>query len=164
MNRVTKISAWLAIWLCIASAPAISPGAVAASQSGETPGIMQTVQYSEDSEGRVSSGTLNIRIESETGGSPPGSLVVSDPSGERTGPYAPDIQLPDPMSGLYHLRVNGLETGVYLLILKAYSASGGSSDVRFQHMTIKAGEVHHYRIYFSARGPKIDARRTRVTQ
>jgi hypothetical protein len=139
MNRVIKISAWLAVWLFIASALAIFPGAAAAQ-------------------------TLNISIESETGGSPPGSLVVSDPSGERTGPYAPDIQLPDPMSGLYHLRVNGLKTGVYLLILKAYSASGGSSDVRFQHMTIQDGEVHHYRIYFSARGPKLDVRRTRVTQ
>jgi hypothetical protein len=80
MNRVIKISAWLAVWLFIASALAIFPGAAAAQ-------------------------TLNISIESETGGSPPGSLVVSDPSGERTGPYAPDIQLPDPMSGLYHLRV-----------------------------------------------------------
>ena len=163
MNRVTQISAWLAIWLCIASAPAIFSGAVAAAQSIETPGVMQTVQYNEEYEGRVYRGTLNIRIESETGGSPPGSLVVSDPSGERTGPYAPDIQLPNPMSGLYHLRVNGLKTGVYLLILKAYSTSGSSSDVRFQHMTIQDGEVHHYRIYFSARGPKIDARRTRVT-
>ncbi len=164
MKRVTKISAWLAIWLFIASAPAIFPGAVAAAQSGETPGILQTVQYNEEYEGRVYSGTLNIRIESETGGSPPGSLVVTDPSGERTGPYAPDIQLPNPRSGLYHLRVNGLKTGVYLLILKAYSESGSSSDVRFQHMTIKDGEVHHYRIYFSARGPKIDARRTSVTE
>ncbi len=41
MNRVTQISAWLAIWLFIASAPAIFPGALAAAQSGETPGIMQ---------------------------------------------------------------------------------------------------------------------------
>jgi len=139
MNRVTKISAGLVIGLCIASALAIFPGAAAAQ-------------------------TLNISIESETGGSPPGSLVVTDPSGERTGPYAPDIQLPDPMSGLYHLRVNGLKTGVYLLILKAYSGSGGSSDVRFPHMTIQDGEVHHYTINFSAQGPKLDVRRTRVTE
>ena len=139
MNRVTKISAWLAIWLFIASAPAIFPGAVAAQ-------------------------TLNISIESETGGSPPGELVVTDPSGDRTGPYAPDIQLPNPKNGLYNLRVNGLKTGVYLLILMAYSDSGGSSDVRFPHMTIQDGEVHHYRIYFSARGPKLDVRRTRVTE
>ena len=139
MNRITQISAGLVIGLFIAAALAIFPS-VAAAQ------------------------TLNISIESETGGSPPGELVVSDPSGDRTGPYAPDIQLPNPMSGLYHLRVNGLKTGVYLLILKAYSASGGSSDVRFQNMTIKAGEVHHYRIYFSPRGPKIDARRTRITE
>ena len=139
MKRVIKISAWLAIWLFIASVPAIFPGAVAAQ-------------------------TLNISIESETGGSPPGELVVTDPSGERTGPYAPDIQLPNPMNGLYNLRVNGLKTGVYLLILKAYSASGGSSDVRFPHMTIQDGGVHHYTINFSAQGPKLDVRRTRVTE
>ena len=163
MNRVTKISAWLAIWLFIASAPAIFPGAVAAAQSDEAPGIMQTVQYDEESEGRIYRGTLNIRIESETGGSPPGSLLVSDPSGERTGPYAPDIRLSNPISGLYHLRISGREIGVYTLYLKAYSTSGGSSDVRFQHMTIQDGEVHHYRINFSARGPKLDVRRTRVT-
>ena len=72
MNRVTKISAWLAIWLFIASAPAIFPGAVAAAESLETPGIMQTVQYHEEYEGRVYRGTLNIRIQSEDRGSPPG--------------------------------------------------------------------------------------------
>ena len=138
MNRVTQISAWLALWLCIASVPAIFPGAVAAQ-------------------------TLNISIESETGGSPPGALVVTDPFGDRTGPYAPDIQLPNPMNGLYNLRVNGRKTGVYLLILKAYSGSGGTSDVRFPHMTIKNGEVHHYDVNFSAEGPKLDVRRTRVT-
>ena len=91
MNRVTKISAWLAIGLFIASALAIFPGAAAAQ-------------------------TLDISIESETGGSPPGELVVTDPSGDRTGPYAPDIQLPNPMNGLYNLRVNGLKTGVYTLV------------------------------------------------
>ena len=108
--------------------------------------------------------TLNISIESETGGSPPGELVVTDPSGDRTGPDAPDIQLPNPMSGLYNLRVIGLKIGVYTLILKAYSDSGSTSDVRFPHMTIQDGEVHHYRINFSARGPKLDVRRTRVTE
>ena len=137
MNRVTKLSAWLAIWFFIALA--IFPGAAAAQ-------------------------TLDIRIQSETGESSPGSLVVTDPSGERTGPYAPDIELPNPMNGLYNLRVNGLKTGVYLLILKAYSGSGGSSDVRFPHMTIQDGEVHHYTINFSAQGPKLDVRRTRVTE
>ena len=139
MNRVTKISAWLAVWIFIASALAIFPGAAAAQ-------------------------TLNISIESETGGSPPGDLVVTDPSGNRTGPYAPDIQLPNPMNGLYNLRVNGRETGVYLLILKAYSGSGGTSDVRFPHMAIKNGEVHHYDVKFSAEGPKLDVRRTRITE
>ena len=139
MNRVTNISAWLAFCLFSATVLAIFPGAAAAQ-------------------------TLNISIESETGGSPPGELVVTDPSGDRTGPYAPDIQLPNPENGLYHLRVNGLETGVYLLILKAYSDSGGTSDVRFPHMSIENGEVHHYRIYFSARGPKLDVKRTRVTR
>ncbi|MCX5890290.1 MAG: hypothetical protein NTY36_12645 [Deltaproteobacteria bacterium] len=139
MNRVTKISAGLVIGLFIASALAIFPGAAAAQN-------------------------LNISIESETGGSPPGELVVTDPSGDRTGPYAPDIQLPNPQNGLYHLRVNGLKTGVYLLILKAYSGSGGTSDVRFPHMTIRDGEVHHYRIYFSASGPKLDVKRTRITE
>ncbi len=139
MNRVTKISAGLAIGLFIAAALAIFPGAAGAQN-------------------------LNISIESETGGSPPGELVVTDPAGDRTGPYAPDIQLPNPQSGLYHLRVNGLKTGVYLLILKAYSDSGGTSDVRFPHMTIRDGEVHHYRIYFSARGPKLDVKRTRITE
>ena len=138
MNRLTKISAGLTIVLFIATALAIFPG-VAGAQ------------------------TLDIRIQSDDGGSPPGSLVVTDPSGERTGPYAPDIKLPNPLSGLYHLRVNGLTTGVYTLYLKASSASGGTSDVRFPHMTIQDGEVHHYRIYFSARGPKLDVKRTRVT-
>jgi hypothetical protein len=164
MNRVTQISAWLAIWLFSASALTLFPGAVAAAQSGETPGIMQTVQYDEESEGRVYRGTLNIRIQSEDRGSPPGELVLIDPAGDRTGPEASDIHLRNPMSGLYHLRIIGREIGVYTLYLKAYSASGSSSDVRFQHMTIQDGEVHHYRIYFSARGPKIDARRTRVTE
>ena len=163
MNRVTKISAWLAIWLFIASALVVFPGAVAAAQSGETPGIMQTVQYNEESEGRVYRGTLNIRIQSEDRGSPPGDLVLTDPAGERTGPYAPDIQLPNPISGLYHLRIIGREIGVYTLFLKAYSDSGSTSDVRFPHMTIQDGEVHHYQINFSARGPKLDVRRTQVT-
>jgi hypothetical protein len=164
MNRVTKISAWLAIWLCIASAPAISPGPVVAAQSGETPGIMQTVQYYEGSERPIYRGTLAIRIQSDTGGSPPGELVLTDPAGDRTGPEDSYINLRNPMSGLYHLRVNGDETGEYTLFLKAYSGSGGTSDVRFPHMTIQDGEVHHYRIYFSARGPKLDVKRTRVTR
>ena len=138
MNRVTKISAGLALGLFIATALAIFPAAAAAQ-------------------------TLDISIESETGGSPPGELVVTDPSGNRTGPYAPDIQLPNPVNGLYNLRVTGLKTGVYLLILKAYSGSGGTSDVRFPHMAIKNGEVHHYDVKFSAEGPKLDVRRTRVT-
>ncbi len=163
MNRVTKISAWLVLWLCIASAPAIFPGAAAAAQSGETPGIMQTVQYGEEYEGRVYRGILNIRIQSDTGGSPPGELVLTDPSGDRTGPEDTDIHLRNPMSGLYHLRIIGQEVGVYTLFLKAYSRSGGTSDVRFPHMAIQDGEVHHYRIYFSARGPKLDVRRTRIT-
>jgi hypothetical protein len=164
MNRVTKISAWLAIWLFIASALAIFPGAVAAAQSGETPGIMQTVQYNEEPGGRVYRGTLDIRIQSETGGSPPGELVLTDPSGDRTGPEATDIHLRNPMSGLYHLRIIGLDIGVYTLFLKAYSTSGSTSDVRFPHMTIKDGEVHHYQVNFSARGPKLDVRRTRITE
>ena len=164
MNRVTKISAWLAIWLFIASAPAIFPGAVAAAESLETPGIMQTVQYHEEYEGRVYRGTLNIRIQSEDRGSPPGDLELTDPSGNRTGPEGSDIQLRNPMSGLYHLRIIGREIGVYTLYLKAYSTSGSSSDVRFQHMTIQDGEVHHYQINFSALGPKLDVVRTRVTE
>jgi hypothetical protein len=139
MKRVTKISAWLAIWLFITSAPAIFPGAAVAQ-------------------------TLNIRIQSDDRGSPPGELVLTDPSGDRTGPEATDIYLRNPMSGLYHLRIIGREIGVYTLYLKAYSDSGGSSDVRFPHMTIQDGEVHHYQINFSASGPKLDVRRTRITE
>jgi hypothetical protein len=138
MNRVTNISAWLAMGLFIAAALAIFPGAAAAQ-------------------------TLDISIESETGGSPPGELVLTDPSGDRTGPEATDIHRRNPMSGLYNLHVNGRKTGVYLLILKAYTASGSTSAVRFPHMDIKAGEVHHYDVNFSAEGPKLDVRRTRVT-
>jgi hypothetical protein len=138
MNRVTKISAWLAIWLFIASALAIFPGAAAAQ-------------------------TLDISIESETGGSPPGELMLIDPSGDRTGPETTDIHRRNPMSGLYNLRVIGLKTGVYTLFLKAYTESGSTSDVRFPHMTIKNGEVHHYNVNFSAEGPKLDVLRTRVT-
>ena len=144
MNRVTKISAWLAIWLFIASALAIFPGAVAAAR--ETPGLRHPHPHP-------------IR----SGGSPPGELVVTDPSGDRTGPEATDIHLRNPMSGLYNLRVIGLKTGEYTLFLKAYSESGSTSDVRFPHMTIQDGEVHHYRVNFSAEGPKLDVRRTRVT-
>jgi hypothetical protein len=163
MHRGTKISTWLAIWLFIASALAIFPGAVAAAQSGETPGIMQTVQYNEESEGPVYRGTLDIRIQSETGGSPPGEVVLTDPSGETTGPEATDIHVRNPISGLYNLRIIGLENGIYTLFLKAYSRSGSTSDVRFPHTTIEDGEVHHYAVYFSARGPKLDVRRTRIT-
>ena len=167
MNRVTKISACLAIWLFIASVLAIFPGAVAAAPSGETPGIMQTVQYNEEYEGPISrgtlEGTLDIRIQSETGGSPPGELELTDPSGETTGPEDTDIHVPNPMSGLYNLRIIGLENGVYTLFLKAYSRSGSTSDVRFPHTTINDGEVHHYAVYFSARGPNLDVRRTRIT-
>ena len=139
MNRVTKISAWLAIGLFIASALAIFPVAAAVAQ------------------------TLDIRIQSDAGGSPPGELRLTDPSGDRTGPEAREIHLRNPMSGLYSLRVIGLKTGKYSLFLKAYSDSGGTSDVRFPHMTTKAGEVHHYDVNFSAEGPKLDVRRTRVT-
>ena len=163
MNRVTKISAWLAIWIFSASALVIFSGAVAAAQSGETPGIMQTVQYNQEPEGRVYRGTLDIRIQSETGGSPPGELVLTDPSGDRTGPEATDIHRRNPMNGLYNLRVIGRKTGTYTLFLKAYSKSGGTSDVRFPHMTIQDGEVHHYDVNFSAEGPKLDVRRTRIT-
>ena len=164
MDRVTNLSARLAIWLFIASVLAIFPGAVAAAQSGDPPGIVQIVQYNEESEGRIYRGTLDIRIQSETGGSPPGELVLTDPSGDRTGPEDTDIHLRHPMSGLYHLRIIGLEIGVYTLYLKAYGKSGSTSDVRFQHMTIQDGDVHHYQIYFSARGPKLDVRRTRITE
>ena len=139
MNRVTKISAWLVICLFIAAAPAFFPSAAAAQ-------------------------TLDISIESETGGSPPGELMLTDPSGDRTGPESREIHLSNPMSGLYNLHVNGRKTGTYLLILKAYTASGSTSDVRFPHMTIKNGEVHHYDVKFSAEGPKLDVRRTRVTK
>ncbi|MGO8760812.1 MAG: hypothetical protein ACLP2P_01305 [Desulfobaccales bacterium] len=132
MNRVTKISARLAIWIFIGTALAIFPGAAAAQ-------------------------TLDISIESETGGSPPGELMLIDPSGDRTGPETTDIHRRNPMSGLYNLRVIGLRTGVYTLFLKAYTASGSTSDVRFPHMTIKNGEVHHYDVNFSAEGPKLDA-------
>jgi hypothetical protein len=139
MNRVTKISAWLAIWLFIVSTLAIFSGAAAAAQ------------------------TLDIRIQSDTGGSPPGELMLTDPSGDRTGPEATDINLRNPMSGLYNLRVIGQKSGEYTLFLKAYSESGSTSDVRFPHMTVKDGEVHHYDVNFSAEGPKLDVRRTRVT-
>ncbi|MHB9074663.1 MAG: hypothetical protein ACYC6G_14190 [Desulfobaccales bacterium] len=139
MNRVTKISASLAIGLFIASALAIFPSGAAVAQ------------------------TLDIRIQSDTGGSPPGELMLTDPAGNRTGPEATDIHLRNPVSGRYNLRVIGLKTGEYTLFLKAYSASGGTSDVRFPHMTIKGGEVHHYQANFSAEGPKLDVRRTRVT-
>jgi hypothetical protein len=138
MNRVTKISAWLAMGLFIATVLAIFPGAAAAQ-------------------------TLDVRIQSDTGGSPPGEIVLTDPSGLSTDPETSNIQLRNPMSGLYNLRVNGLRTGEYTLFLKAYSESGSTSDVRFPHMTIKNGEVHHYDVNFSAEGPKIDARRTRIT-
>jgi hypothetical protein len=107
--------------------------------------------------------TLDISIESETGGSPPGELMLTDPSGDRTGPETTDIHRRNPMSGLYNLRVNGRKTGVYTLFLKAYSGSGSTSDVRFPHMNIKAGEIHHYDVNFSAEVPKLDVRRTRVT-
>ena len=121
------------------SAPAIFPGVAAAAQ------------------------TLDIRIQSETGGSPPVEVVLTDPSGDRTGPEATDIHLPKPMNGLYKLRVKGLKTGTYTVFFKAYSDSGSTSDVRFAHMTIKNGEVHHYDVKFSAEGPKLGVRRTRVT-
>jgi hypothetical protein len=139
MNRVTKILARLAIWLFIASALAIFPGAAAVAQ------------------------TLDIRIQSDSGGSPPGELMLTDPSGDRTGPEATDINLRNPMSGLYNLRIIGRKTGAYTLFLKAYSESASTSDVRFPHMTIKDREVHHYDVNFSAEGPKLDVRRTRVT-
>ena len=138
MNRVTKISACLAMGLFVATALAIFPTAAAAQ-------------------------TLDISIESEIGGSPPGELVLTDPSGDMTGPEAGDIHVRNPISGLYNLRIIGREIGVYTLYLKAYSDSGSTSDVRFPHMTTKAGEVHHYDVNFSAEGPKLDVRRTRVT-
>jgi len=164
MKRGTKISVGLAICLFIASALAFFPGAVAAAKSGETPGAMQTVQYNGESEYRVYRGTLDISIQSETGGSPPGELVLIDPSGDRTGPADTEIHLRNPMSGLYHLRIIGQEIGVYTLFLKAYSSSGSTSDVRFQHMTIQDGDVHLYRVHFSARGPKLDVRRTGTSE
>jgi len=139
MNRVTQISACLVICLLIASGLAIFPVAAAAQ-------------------------TLDIRIESDSGGSPPGELVLTDPTGDRTGPEATDIHRRDPMSGRYNLRVIGRKTGVYTLFLKAYTTSGSTSDVRFPHMTIKNREVHHYDVNFSAEGPKLDVRRTRVTK
>jgi len=138
MNRLTKISAWLAMGLFIAASLAIFPGAAVAQ-------------------------TLDISIESEAGGSPPGELMLTDPSGDRTGPETTDIHRRNPMSGLYNLRVIGRKTGTYTLFLKAYTESGSTSDVRFPHMTIKYGEVHHYDVNFSAEGPKLDVRRTRIT-
>ena len=138
MNRATKVSAWLVMGLFIIAAPAIFPGAATAQ-------------------------TLDISIQSDIGGSPPGELMLIDPSGDRTGPEDMEIHRRNPMSGLYNLRVSGLKTGVYTLFLKAYSASGSTSDVRFPHMNIKDGEIHHYDVNFSAEGPKLDVRRTRVT-
>ena len=116
-------------------------------------------------EKRVSTTTTDpspLRI-SRVPGFAPGELVLTDPSGDRTGPMTKDIHLSNPMSGFYNLRVIGRRTGTYLLILKAYTASGSTSDVRFPHMTTKAGEVHHYDVNFSAEGPKLDVRRTRIT-
>jgi hypothetical protein len=139
MNQVIKMSGRLALGVFIASALAIFPVAAAVAQ------------------------TLDISIESDTGGSPPGELRLTDPSGDRTGPESREIHLRNPISGLYSLRVMGLKTGKYTLYLKAYSDSGSTSDVRFPHMAIKNGEVHHYDVKFSAEGPKLDVRRTRVT-
>jgi hypothetical protein len=139
MNRVTKISAWLAIGLCIAAAPAIFPGAAAAQ-------------------------TLDISIKSETGSLSPGELMLTDPAGIRTGPEDREIHRRNPMNGLYNLLVTGRKTGTYTLYLKAYSASGSTSDVRFPNMTIENGDIHHYDVNFSAEGPKLDVRRTRITQ
>jgi len=89
--------------------------------------------------------------------------VLTDPTGDRTGPEAREIHRRNPMNGLYNLRVKGRKTGVYTLFLKAYSASGSTSDVQFPHMVIKVGEVHHYDVRFAAAGPKLDVRRTRIT-
>jgi hypothetical protein len=60
MHRVTQISAGLAICLFITTALAIFPVAAATQ-------------------------TLDISIESDAGGSPPGELVLTDPTGDRTG-------------------------------------------------------------------------------
>ncbi|MGA8572086.1 MAG: hypothetical protein ACLP7A_14850 [Desulfobaccales bacterium] len=49
------------------------------------------------------------------------------------------------------------------MFLKAYGRNGSTSDVRFTHETINDGEVHHYSIYFSARGPKLNVRKTQIT-
>jgi hypothetical protein len=136
MNRVTRISAGLAVGLFIAAALTIFPAAAAAQ-------------------------TLDLSIESETGGSSPGELILTDPAGDRTGPQDTDIHLTNAASGRYDLKVRGRKTGTYILFLKAYSGSGGTSDVRFPHMTLKAGEVHHYDVNFSAEGPKLDVRQTR---
>ena len=139
MHRVTQISAWLAIGLCIAAAPAI----FASRRRRPDLGHQHRIR--------------------DWGAPPRGNSVLTDPAGDRTGPESREIHLSNPMSGLYNLRVSGRRTGTYLLILKAYTASGSTSDVRFPHMTIKPGEVRHYDVNFSAAGPKLDVRRTRVT-
>ena len=63
------------------------------------------------SPGAAAAQTLDISIESETGGSPPGELLT-DPAGDRTGPMTKDIHLSDPMSGFYNLRVIGRKPGL----------------------------------------------------
>ena len=162
MSRVTQIPVWLALWFFIASALAIFPTAVEAAQGGKPPEITQTVQYDFESEVPGVGGVLVIRIQSEIVGSPLGELLLSGPPGtSRIGPSMGDIHLRNPLSGLYRLRVTGLQPGVYTLFL-SYGKRGSSTLVSFPHVAINAGEVHDYFINFSTDGGvKIEAQRTR---
>ncbi len=143
------------------------------------------VRPAQDDQG-AGGGSLQIRIESEDGAQyPPGDLVLSDPEARMTGSdsranytyqeipgatYTAEsvssqqqafrLYVDNAGSGTYSLRVLGVDSGRYVLLMDGYDQAGNHARVRFTAL-LQPGEVHHYVIrYSNMGGASLRARRT----
>ncbi len=183
MRPIIKKSASVAVCLLLLLL-LTAVGAGAAARTGK----VAPAQY--EPEAPATGGSLQIRFQSDEGAQyPPGDLVLSDPEARLTGydsradytyqeipgaTYSSEtissrqqafrLYVANAQTGVYGLRVIGVDYGKYLLIMDGYDQEGNHARVRFTFL-LQPGEVHHYLIQYSTRGGvSIKARRTRTTE
>ncbi len=165
-------------------------------RNGAGPGISAQAQVEEEPEQEPEksrfSGALDIRIQSEEDRlNPPAELVLTGPSGAKTGydprtgstyqeipgssyewettqegrgPREVIIHVARAAGGLYGLRLIATRTGKYRLWIRGYGGEDDIADVRFTDAKILKDTVQHYLINFTPAGPRLDVRRTRIKE
>ncbi len=183
MRLCSKKAVLTAVWLVLVLLLTLTE-ATPAAQAGQ----VIPAQYSQAEPG--SGGSLQIAIQSDEGAEyPPGDLVLSDPYARMTGSdsranatyqeipgatYSAEtifsqqqafrLYVDNAVSGVYSLRVIGVDYGKYSLSMKGYDQAGNHADLRFTAL-LQPGEVHHYVIQYANRGgASLRARRTRAAE